>query len=177
MGKSLDAGTWFDRADKYYWSCCALIEGRQHLYEIVGFPHIVLRAFAAEAYLKCLITLEGGKPEKIHNLLKLFDQLQLATKKALNKRWEKECEPDLKRLKKARVTVIKFDTSLRGVLNQSGDAFIDFRYVENGGEARFSILRFPIFVRQEILARRPEFEPKRPNLLAQLSEAYSTTPQ
>lgn len=170
MGKPLDAQTWFERADRYYWSCCALMERRHHLYEIIGFPHVVLRAFAAEAYLKCLITLQGKDPIQVHNLLTLFDELELGTKKALAKRWVKECEPSLKKLKKSKKTVINFDTSLRGVLNQSGDAFIDFRYVLKGGVARFSIMRFPMFVRDEILTIKPEFMPRPPDLLAQLNE-------
>ena len=173
MGKPLPAKTWFERADNFYWACAALMDGRMHLYEILGFPHIVLRAFAAEAYLKCLIALQGGTHEDTHNLLDLFDKLDLAAKKALNKRWVNECEPTLKRLKKTRKTVIKFDTSLRGVLNQSADAFIDFRYIQPGEEARFSIMRFPMFVRGLILEREPSWEPKQPNPLAQLNPESS----
>jgi hypothetical protein len=169
MGKPLDATTWFERADRFYWSCCALMEGRMHLVDIVGFPHIVLRAFAAEAYLKCLITLQGNAPTEEHNLLRLFDQLKIDTKKDLTKRWVTECEPNLRKLKKQKVTIVNFDTSLRGVLNQSGDAFLNFRYIQPRAEARFSILRFPMFVRAEILNLEPSLAPQPPSPLAQLN--------
>lgn len=176
MAKSLDAKTWFDRADGFYLAYNTLqSRGQfQQILEVLGGPATVVRAFATEAYLKCLIVLQGTVPVQTHNLLTLFDQLDQATKKELNRRWVNDCEPRVREANAANPD-FTFSTSLRGALTQSSEAFREFRYAPLGRELRFGLLAFPIYVRELIREREPSWVHDSPHPLADLNEV--TLPQ
>ncbi len=163
------AKTWFERADHFHYTALHLVQQPQELGEIFAYPHIVLKAFAAEAYLKSLISLEGNTPPAVHNLLALFDKLSLNSTKSIRARWDKSSRPKMLKLKKLNPEGLKVPTSLRAALAQSGDAFLDWRYHEKGGRIAFSIMAFPLFVRARILDLEPSWTPRSPSPLAWLN--------
>ena len=136
---------------------------------IFSLPHIVLKAFATEAYLKALIMVEGKAPPKIHNLLLLFDELDLESKKLIQRWWNKKCAPELAKARKHQDDIVKVPKTMRGALSQAADAFVEWRYVGSGSYIGFMILGFPLLVRRRILEKMPEWRPELPNPLAVLN--------
>jgi hypothetical protein len=68
----LTAEEWFERGNQFENSAHALMEGRHPEAAVtLGIPHVVLRAFGVEAFLKCLIELDGNTAPYDHNLLNL----------------------------------------------------------------------------------------------------------
>lgn len=60
----------------------------------IGYPQIVLSAFAIELYLKCLICIETGRaPPHGHHLKHLFDRLAPETRRRICSIWEHEIKP------------------------------------------------------------------------------------
>lgn len=165
------AKTWFERADQFQFTAMQLLGQGGALAAVVSYPHIVLKAFAAEAYLKSLICIEDRVPRQVHNLLQLFDQLSLDSTKTIRSRWDLESRPSLLKLKKTKPNGLNVPTSLRGALAQSGDAFLEWRYHEKGSPVAFTIMAFPLFVRARILELEPSWTPAEPNPLAWLNGA------
>jgi hypothetical protein len=173
MGKpryeQLDAHGWFDRADHFHYSALRLsIESNQFIY---ARPHIVLKAFAAECYLKSLLELEGTKPDRVHDLLSLFDKLSKDSQGRIAKWWNKKSKPILDGARKNAPAEAEYKPpkSLRGALSESATAFLDWRYHGKEAYIGFSILAFPHFVRNRILELKPEWAHKPPHPLAFLN--------
>ena len=128
-------------------------------------PAMVHLALAFELYLKCLIFLDTGQPErKEHNYKKLFKKLTPNTQskvKAIFDRLPKSpMEAAASLDEKFSEEIRNYDHSLEGVLSSSGDAFIKFRYMYEGrmgpGEG-FTAIRAKYAVIEEIRNRHPEW--------------------
>ncbi len=174
MGKRQpSAQEWFEKGDQFYFTALHLMSpDKKDLQPIFAIPHITLKAFASEAYFKCLIALEcAGFPPRKHDLEKLFDGLHPASRKRIRELWTAECAPKLRVLasQPGKPPDIKVLTSLRGVLRQSAEAFIEFRYRAQGDTAAFTIMSLPLLVRQRILEVRPDFAPPNGHPLAWLN--------
>ena len=164
------AREWFDRADQFHYTDLFLATQPAPMQSIYGKPHIVLKAFATEAYLKSLICLEGGDPPRVHDLLALFELVSVESQRLIQKRWNKSSKPALDMLRKQKPKGYNPPRSLRGALHQSSDAFLDWRY--RGDDAvgmGFSIMAFPTFVRERIVQIRPGWAHKPPHPLAFLN--------
>lgn len=163
------AREFFDRADWFNYSSLFLHMQPNQMAHIYAIPAIVLKAFSTEAYLKSLIKLEGKTAEPIHNLLKLFDQLDLESKKMIQKWWDKESKPQLAQLRKRKPPELKVPKTMREALSQSSDAFLDWRYRSKDKVVAFTILAFPQLVRRRILEIEPRWKPLPPDPLAWLN--------
>lgn len=160
--KKLDADTWFEYADQFQLAALLLLASRPVCeHGPLARPHIVLKAFSTEAYLKSLIELEGKIAPPVHNLHALFQKLDVKSKRVIRRRWNADYAPRLRQLRKQKDRPrVKVPISIEGVLKQSGDAFVVLRYMPKGGEAAFTIMNLPLIVREHILTLRPEWRPK-----------------
>jgi hypothetical protein len=121
---NLEGHGWFERADHFHYSSLHLAMQPQELQFIYARPHIVLKAFASEAYLKALLCVEETHFEKIHDLLALFELLSLDSKKLIEKWWNKESKPILDGARRGAAKVdYKAPRTLRGALDESATAF------------------------------------------------------
>lgn len=164
------ARAWFDRADQFHFTALYLMTQELGLQGVFAKPHIVMKAFATEAYLKSLICLEGRTPPQIHDLLALYELVSLDSQRPIQKRWNKDSKPKLDGLRKQKPPGYHPPRSLRGALHQSSDAFLDWRYKgEDAVGMGFSIMAFPTFVRERIVQLRPAWTHKHPHPLAWLN--------
>ena len=173
--KRLTADEWFERAEQFEFAATALLEEERpgKPFALLGIPHVVCRAFAVEAYLKCLIESDNRAAPWAHNLASLFDQLSSADQKALSAAWKQEYAPRMRAWNKQKVKpkgmgIGRMAVSLRGALQQCGDAFLLFRYGPEKGTAPFMLMNFPLSIRDYIITKtglRPRFRslPRNPN--------------
>jgi len=164
----LDAHGWFERADHFHYTAVFLMQQPQPMQFIYARPHIVMKAFAAEAYLKALLAVEGITPPKIHNLLSLFDKLKPASRKCITAWWNKHSKPILDKARAQPVPDYIPARNLRDALDEASSAFIDWRYHGNKAYMGFSILAFPHLVRNRILELKPDWSVAPPNPLSVL---------
>jgi len=126
-------------------------------------PPIVCAAFALELYLKCLLTIEGKKPPKSHDLQELFELLGAKTQSHIRARFkpyeseqEELASPAYAAQGMTRPPGAVFDF----ILNASRDAFETYRYIhEKGLEANqgWGADRIMQAARNVILDRHPEW--------------------
>ena len=164
-----DAQTFFERAEWFHFTSLFLLTQPQNMAFIYSFPHIILKAFATEAYLKSLILIEGNTAPNIHHLLSLFDKLTPESQHAIRRLWDKECGSQLKKMRSVDTKGLKVPRTLREALNQSSDAFLEWRYSGPGAMPAFTIMSFPLWVRVRILELEPDWKPDWPNPLAWLN--------
>jgi len=159
-GSPPEARGWLDRADQFHLTAVSLgqHQGTTEAW-IFAHPQIVLKSFAAECYLKSLIKLETNEdPEHIHNLLELFDKLTLESKKRIQKMWDRTSKHILDSgRRKLREKGMRVPKTFRGAINESADAFLDWRYHGKDANLGFSMLSFPMCVRCRIMEVMPEW--------------------
>lgn len=154
---------WFVRADQF-WSAGAILAREEHLNdEELGFPNVTCRAFAAEAYLKCLLELRGRSFPADHDLRRLFRHLPSEDQAKIEQTWTENSLPGV--VSRARFNpkgTVKTSTFSQA-LKQSALAFKHFRYVQ--ARANYWVLAgFPSDVRNCILNLRPEWRNNPPTL-------------
>jgi hypothetical protein len=119
----------------------------------VMHPAVVCRAFASEAYLKCLLTVLQTPFEGDHDLKRLYKLLPDDEKKAIKAGFDARMVQRLRDFKApAGFNVPK---SLMGALRQSGEAFVSWRYMKNDYDAWY-LGDFPVHVRDRIVLYRPD---------------------
>jgi hypothetical protein len=135
--------------------------------------HITCAAYASEAYLKCLLKLEDRKFEGHHNLASHFGRLTPTSKRLISKWWQEASKTTLdthrhftnpntgKRFPISDLPEFKMPKNLQEALEQSKDAFIEFRY-HTKLTFQWSLLNFPFFVRRRILQLKPEWKSSSP---------------
>jgi hypothetical protein len=167
------AKEWFDRGDEFHYTALHLVTPQhQTMAPIFGRPHVVLKAFACEAYFKSLICLEQTRPPpRKHDLETLFDALSPESRRRIRDLWNETSAPKLRKLKVQpdRPRDVEVKSSLRGVLRQSADAFIQFRYHGTGEKTAFTVMSLPTFVRKRVVELRPDWAHKDPHPLAWLN--------
>ena len=108
---------------------------------MLQYPGMVICAFAAELFLKCLISLEGCTPSKSHNLLTLHDQLSPKSQALVERHWNDGCsarKDSFEDLEKK--FGVKLPRDLRTALADCGDAFEQMRYLyEDPSKSKFYI--------------------------------------
>jgi len=162
--RRLTAKEWFDRGEEFELAAHALFEGRDFNYwmDRLGNPHVVLRAFGIEAYLKCLIELDLREAPWEHNFLLLFDALSELDRRELTALWQNNEARKLRALNTQKPKgwpMKRVPVSLRGVLRHCGDAFLLFRYGPEEGTAPFLVMNFPVTLRNYVIGKGG-FQPK-----------------
>jgi len=136
------------------------IDADASLMPMLQYPGMVICAFAAELFLKCLILLEGGTPKNTHNLLTLFEQLSAKHRALVERHWDTGCrarKDSIDAMEKQYNVTIPRD--LKTALTDCGDAFKLLRYVyESPKKPLFYITHLPTSLRfaiQEITGWNP----------------------
>ena len=131
---------------------------------LLGAAVVTNSAFASELYLKCLIQLETRQLIKDeHNLRTLFAKLPDKTKEDIEKRFNAlmtEPEYDRSRMsKEMQEAISKRPKTFRDSLKAGGNAFVEWRYLYEAGEASnpFGLFNLPTVLREVILERQPEW--------------------
>ena len=93
-------------------------------------PAIVLSAFAAELFLKCLLILDGQTPPDAHHLKTLFKRLHNKKKARIEELWNKSVAARSDEFENTeRKLSIKIPRDLQSALADCGNAFEGMRYV------------------------------------------------
>lgn len=128
---------------------------------IIAHPAMVLSVFASELYLKCLLCIENGKVPATHNLEKLFDALEVATRHELDDLWDADIRHPVKQgvLDHIRSTPAGQDLrlDLRYALAKGANAFVELRYFYEREQSFFMLSDFPFLLRNAILKRMPSW--------------------
>jgi hypothetical protein len=105
------------------------------------FPGMVISAFAAELFLKCLLILEGHTPNNTHNLGSLFKPLHNKTKARIEELWDTSVLARSAQFEMSeKFTNLEMARDLRGALKECGNAFEELRYLyEDPMNVRFYI--------------------------------------
>lgn len=152
----MTAEDWIARADQF-WSAGALLAKQEYLGEQLFFPNVVCRAFAAEAYLKCLLALRGKSFPGDHNLRNLFRLLPPDDRAVIEDWWTAESLPGVLSRASFHPPGVTSPSSFKQALKRSALAFKEFRYVL-GDTFHWSLAAFPEHVRRRILQVKPEWE-------------------
>lgn len=127
----------------------------------IGYSIVVLQAFAAELYFKCLIRLDEREPPIKHDLQYLFELQTPAVQSKIEKIWNDIIVPmhstmwgDIDRDSGGE----KIRRDLMGALAGGRDAFRRVRYIYEGSEGiEFFLGDLPEILRTIILEMRPDW--------------------
>ncbi len=129
----------------------------------IGYPQIVISAFAIELYLKCLICIETGKAPRGHHLKQLFDRLSPETRRRICAIWDGEVKTRRASLWDAMEASSPTATgpvprALPEALACGNKAFEKVRYIYEGNNADviFILTDLPTVLRRVIVDKRPE---------------------
>jgi hypothetical protein len=133
-------------------------------------PLLVITAFAAELYFKCLLCHATGNIPRGHYLHHLYSKLPNNYQTTLNKYWSlivKDREEMLRNLEDQGESTLPRD--LNGALVEGNKAFEQLRYIYEGPEAfRFNLSELPIALRRTILEIEPTWSAPDPYPLGQI---------
>jgi hypothetical protein len=125
----------------------------------IAAPTMVLSAFAAELYLKCLLVMQSGSAPPIHQLDKLFKQLNHKTQRRIQELWEADGRPKLMPF----CTHLGLPSDLSNALAKCGRAFENLRYYyEDPTRVVYYIGDFAWIVMRVIVEIKPEWKPPEP---------------
>jgi hypothetical protein len=158
--KLIDPAEVFQHANAFYVALEQLhATSDRPRFERIGIPVVVLSAFAAELFFKCLLSLEAGKPAPTHLLYDLFKKLSPATQARLEELWAENSmqrSDVLDRLDKSSGRRLPRD--LRSNLITGSDAFRLVRYIyEGGADFDFLLGDLPKILRRVIFELKPEW--------------------
>lgn len=126
----------------------------------IGIPILVMSALASELFLKCLICIETGRRSSGHHHARLFDHLSAATKAKLEAKWDgivANREDMIKKIEKG--SGMKIERKLRRALNQSGDTFVQLRYLyETENDIVSAMSDFHLSLKEMVLELKPEWK-------------------
>jgi len=154
----------FEHADRFHYSELHLRANNDttHMHTIAG-PSMVLAAFAAELYLKCLVYLESGKRTYGHNLKALYRELSPASRKRIRELWDKHIPTKLGMFAHFK-TLTGFDVphDLEWALSTGARGFEQLRYIyeEEDPKGFFILGDFPAMLRRIIVEMKPEWGPQ-----------------
>jgi hypothetical protein len=126
------------------------------LMSTIASPQMVLSAFAIELYFKCLLCIETGSAPQTHNRKALFRELGPKTKARIEHLWSVHAvnlEELWAMMEKTTGKPIPRDFS--SLLDLSGRAFSEIRYVHEDPTGSFLVGDLPPVLRIVILERQP----------------------
>jgi hypothetical protein len=158
----LHAGSFHKRYDLLSKSVMPSEEGAvpdEQLVGLIAHPAMVLSVFASELYIKCLLCMEGGSVPNGHNLKKLFEGLQIATRRELDDLWDADIRHPSKQgvLERIRAKTPDMKTDLRYAIDVGANAFIELRYFYESENTFFMLSHLPFLLRTVILRRCPSW--------------------
>jgi hypothetical protein len=162
--RKMVADEWFLRADQFWIAAEWLARQEDVASERLIFPNITCRAFASEAYLKCLLTLRGKHFAPDHDLRYLFKLLPLDDKDAIEQSWNEGSLPAVLARAPDHPSGVETPRTLSQALKRSALAFKDFRYRSPSGRGHWFLGNQPLDVRNHVLALVPEWKTKPPTL-------------
>jgi hypothetical protein len=131
-------------------------------------PTLVLSAFAAELFLKCLLLIEGQKVEPIHRLDILFRRLSHKRKRRIEEMWNADARAKLEPIR----TMKNVPTDLPNALVKCGKAFDQLRYFyEDPESVIYYIGDFAWVLMRAIVEIKPEWAPPEPPPIRPTSQA------
>lgn len=145
----------YDHADRFHITEFVLRNeidtARTGVHNTIKIPGMVLSAFAAELYLKCLLLLEGTKPPREHNLYKLFLALSADAQTQVKAQWTEAMAATEHIIREMETTYnLTVPRDLDTALLECGDSFELLRYVFEGHQVKFYITQLPLVVRNTI---------------------------
>jgi hypothetical protein len=124
---------------------------------------MVLSAFAAELFLKCLLVLETGAAQPTHRLDVLFKRVSHKRQRKIQELWEADCRPKLMPLCRA----LNLPSDLSNALVKCGSAFENLRYYyEQPDKVAYYIGDFAWILMRVIVEIEPEWIPEEPSPVA-----------
>jgi hypothetical protein len=125
----------------------------------VAPPAMVLSAFAAELFLKCLLLLEGTNPPPTHRLDVLFKLFSHKRQRRIQELWEADGRPRLTGFCKS----LNLPSDLSNALAKCGSAFEKLRYYyEDPNKVVYYIGDFAWIMMRVIIEIKPEWTPPAP---------------
>lgn len=153
--RRMGAGEWFGMADQFSAAAHIIVQHSNSAGKHFIFPQVACRAFAAEAYLKCLLTLRSKHFPPDHNLRTLFRILPAEDRAIIEEWWNAETLPNVLRAGQ-NPTTFPVPSTFEQCLKRSAEAFKEWRY--NTKETRYWWLGgFPNNVRRRILDMKPDW--------------------
>ena len=157
-----DPKAYFIHAQRFYACELAIMnEGwDQEVRDFTAPGAVVLSAFAAELFLKCLGVLETGRVNRTHNLKTLFKNLSRRTRKLVEREWDQILAGKKHLLDDAERNLgIQIPRELSSALDVGANCFEALRYPERA-EAIFFLTDFPHALMETIIALKPEWLPE-----------------
>jgi hypothetical protein len=96
------------------------------------FPRVICSSFSLELHLKCLILIEGGVSEKLHDLEQLFSKVTPGSQKIIRACYETTQRPKMDAMFAAVKGVPAPHSDFDTVLHAGAKAFENFRYAFEG---------------------------------------------
>jgi hypothetical protein len=123
-------------------------------------PIIVLSAFTAELFLKCIILVEAGGTPRTHDLKELFDRLSEATRAQIENVWNTEIAVRRKKEWDDLERFLKVARDLPSALAKGSNAFDRIRYSHEGNTdgVHYYLDDLPTLLERLILEMKPEYE-------------------
>ena len=124
-------------------------------------PTMVLSAFAAELYLKCILIIETNEaPANIHLLHVLYRRLGHKSKRRIEELWDADCRPKLLSLTQSH----GLPTDLPNALFKCSAAFEKLRYAyeDSFNDVVYYIGDFPWILARYIAEIRPDWRGPEP---------------
>lgn len=157
---NLNAADVFRHADTFYQALDNLhTKSPKDTLRKVGMPIMVISAFACELMLKCLVLIDTGSTPRKHGLYDLYKLLKPATQDSLKAAWSSVSQQRSEILDQIDASLgYKRPRDLESHLESGNDAFVQLRYVYEGGDDfDFRLSDFPIVLREQIRSMKPEF--------------------
>lgn len=162
--RRMTPGEWFGIADQFSWTGHLIVSHANTTGHHLAFPQVVCRAFAAEAYLKCLLALHNKAFPNDHNLRKLFARLPEEDQVAIKEAWSMKTLPNVLRAGERPPPDVTVPRTFEQCLKKSAEAFTEWRY--NVRSTRYWWLgSFPDDVRNRVLVIRPRWRTTPPGPL------------
>jgi hypothetical protein len=136
-----------------------------------GVPLMVLSAFAAELYLKCLVCRKNGKAPRGHYLHDLYSQLDATDKSALDAHWSLFNRDRNEFNKSIEVQENRaVPRALKDAIVEGNKAFEQLRYIYEGPPPfRFLLGDLPLALRRTIIDSEPTWAPQDRNFVGRSS--------
>jgi hypothetical protein len=121
-------------------------------------PIAVCWSFALEQALKCLLLLEKGAYPTEHHHRKLFDELSSESQQAIEISYNKLVARPQSFIQQIKKHKPDFDESLDTMLDECGDAFVQYRYVyESKSSSFYGVHEAFLATRERIIGIRPDW--------------------
>jgi hypothetical protein len=125
----------------------------------VAQPAMVLSAFAAELFLKCLLIMESGAAPPTHRLDSLFKRVSHKRQRRIQELWETDGRPKLQPLCRS----LNLPSDLSNALAKCGSAFEKLRrYYEDPNKVVYYIGDFAWILMRVIVEIEPDWRPSDP---------------